>query len=357
MKKTSFFAGAAALALSAASIIPAVNAWAATTSYDNGVTTIPIKRTVTGVSNPVTNTFTYTITPVSSNPTGASNEPTTASIVFNNTTPVSGTATATGSIDFSGTTYSQIGDYYYDITETGSTDTSNYPIDDTQYQAQVSVRYAVDSTTNVPDNNSLVVTLAQLMVNSSDTEGTGDKDEAIWTSGANRTYVEINATTTGNSAETGNCFAYTVEIPVGNGVESGDTFAITSGTECTGGATSVTAGDSATIYLKHGDTATVGQNGTTNQLPIGASYTITKADTNDGYSTKINSIETTTVTKSAVAVDAEGFDDDNVINIENNKTVNPLTGIATNVWTYVIILAAGAAGVVYASKKTVKKEQ
>ncbi len=350
MKKHSLFAGVAAAALALASVLPAANTWANTAEYNGGLNAITITRNVSGVTNPVTNTFTYTITNTDK-PSGATvtNAPTTASVAFSNTAPVSNTATKSTTVSFTNANYSMIGDYTFTISETGSTDTTSYPIDtdNNDYTAIVQVRYYVNPSTNVPDTSRYV---AYVVLENKEGNKVGGADagslEATWGSAAARTYFQIHATTTGNAADPSKCFAYTVNIPAGNGVAAGDTFTVISSTDCTGSAEAVTAGTAATIYLKHNDSATIGERtrATGNQVPIGASYTITKTDTSDGYTTTMDGNSVTTVTKTTVATTATNFATASLTEIENNKNADPMTGIATNIWTYIVLMIAGFFG-------------
>ncbi|MBP5656081.1 hypothetical protein J6X15_00650 [Candidatus Saccharibacteria bacterium] len=368
MKKLSFTAGVATIALVAASILPVAGAFAnqvASADFTNNPLTL--SRTVSGVSNNVTNTFGYTITQ-GTIPSGAtvSGAPATASIVFNNTAPTSGDATATTTVDFSSANFSKVGDYTYTIRESSSTDAVNYPIDtaSNDYTALVQVRYYVDPNTNVPDNSRFVATT--YLTNASDNKVSNNT--ATWGSSAARTYIEAKATTTGNMAETTDCFAYTINIPAGNGVVAGDTFTVSTASTCSGNPSSVTAGTATTIYLRHNDTVTVGQNGLVNQLPVGASYTWTKAsDSNTGYTNKIDGTQQSSVTKTTVAVtnvdcddDSDGagcFDDNNHTDFENNKELDPLTGIVTNFWFYIMLLVAGLVGFFIISRRKQNDEE
>ncbi len=364
MKKLSFVAGASAIALALASIFPAAGVFAntiATSDFEGSP--ITLRRTVSGVSNNVTNTFGYTITSTSTPDGGsANNAPTTASIAFSNKAPSSNEVSGTTTVDFGTTNFSKVGDYTFTISETSSTDPTNYPIDtaSNDYTAIVRVTYYVDPVTNVPDNSRYV---AKIVINNKDDTKVA---QATWGSSAARTYIEVAATTTGNMAETDKCFAYTINIPVGSGVSAGDTYAINANTTCTGSDTSVTAGTPATIYLKHGDTATVGLVGNSSQLPVGANYTLTKTGTDDGYTTKIDGNVKTTINKITVATgntdcesnaDGEGcFDENNHTDFENNKQADPLTGIVTNFWFYLMLLIIGLVGFFIISRKRKEEE-
>ena len=354
MKKLSFTAGVTAIALAVASIIPAAGVFANTVaSADYTGNPVTLRRTVSGVSNPVTNTFTYSITE-SSKPTGSSttNAPTSATIGFNNVTPTDNAVSATTTVDFQSTNYSAVGDYVYKISESASSNATSFPIDtaNNDYTVIVQVRYFTDGS-GIPDNSRYVAHV--IIKNKADSK----VGEASWGSSAARTYIQASAITTGNMGDTDKCFAYTIDIlPDDSGVVQGDTFTILTDTTCTGGDTTVSAGTPATVYLKHNDTVTIGiANRANYQLPVGTSYTWTKIDTDDGYTTKMDEYQRTSITKIAVATDASTFEDDNMTTIENNKQSDPLTGVVTNYWFYLMLLALGLFGLFVINRK--RKEE
>ena len=353
MKKLSFTAGVAAIALALTSIFPAAGVFANTVaSADYTGNPVTLRRTVSGVSNPVTNTFTYTISETST-PDGGSttNAPTTASIAFSNAAPTDNAVSSSTTVDFSATNYSKVGDYVYAIAETASSNATSFPVDtaNNDYTVTVQVRYYTDGS-NIPDNSRYVAHV--IVKNNSDAK----VSEATWGSAAARTYIQASAITTGNMAELDKCFAYTIDILPGAGVVEGDTFTILSETTCTGGDATVSAGTPAVVYLKHNDSVTIGiANRASYQLPVGASYTWTKTVTDDGYTTKMDEFERTTITKIAVATDAADFNANNTTTIENNKQSDPLTGIVTNFWFYLMLLAIGLFGFFVISRK--RKEE
>lgn len=316
--------------------------------FVDDITTIPITRTITGVSNPVTNTFTYTVTPNAGNPSGASGIPTSASIAFSSASPDSShSVTSTGALDFSNATFTTAGDYYYTVTETGSTDSSNFPLDNTTYTAIASVRYAVNG--GVPDPNTLVVTLLQDMQRTG-----GGKEPAVWQSEAPRTYFEILAQTTGNIADINHCFVYTLNIPTGSGISSGDTFSVSTASECTNPST-IIAGQNTTVRLKHNDTLRVGGTGSTvSQLPVGSGYNITLTDA-EGYTATFNGSTMTAGTPQSVtglvAVSSPDFNTKNKAVVTLSKSADVPTSVFTNVLMYLAIFGIGLSGVIYAARK------
>ena len=353
MKKF-FSAGVAAIALAAATF-PATGAFAATIATgDYTGNPITLRRTITNVTNPVNNTFDYTIAK-STTPTGGdvTGFPTSASIAFNNAAPTSGSVQASTTVSFVSANFTKVGDYEFTITESGSSDVSNYPIDTTNnsYKALVQVRYYVDSNTGIPDNSRY--TGYAVIYNKSNAK----VSEATWTSGSSYTYIQATAKTTGNLGETDECFAYTIDID--NATFSG-TYAIDinpTTNPCANSATTVTAGTPATVYLKNGDTVRVGYNGGTYQLPVGVEYTITDINGSDGYTTKMDNATKDSVIKTTVASDAPTFGTANTTAIENNKNQDPVTGIVTNFWFYIMLLVAGIIGFFIISRRKQEDEQ
>lgn len=317
----------------------------AATPFVGDTSTLPIKRTVTTSIN-VTNTFTYAITANPGNPTGATDLPTTANIVFNNVAPTSGTAMQTGTVDFSGATFTTAGDYEFTISEIESTNPSVFPVDPTTYTIIVAVRYNTTS-------HALEATLVQAVK-----DAKGDKVNATWESTAKYTYFEIAETISGNMADVNKCFEYTLNIPAGDGVTTGDAFAANITSSCTDNPSSITAGTPSTIHLASGDVARVGLSGTTNQIPVGAGYTLTLV-ADDGYTATFNSESMTTgtakIVTGLVATDDDSFNTKNKAALVLTKSQDIPTGIFTNVWTYVVVLGISATGVVVASKKFSKK--
>lgn len=356
MKKTisKFTTAVAALATAFSAAISSQTFAVTNIVFADNVTTIPITRTITGVSNPVTNTFTYTVTPNAGNPSGASGIPTSASIAFSSASPDSShSVTSTGALDFSNATFTTAGDYYYTVTETSSTDSSNFPLDSTTYTAIASVRYAVNG--GVIDPNTLVVTLLQDMQKTG-----GGKEPAVWQSEAPRTYFEILAQTTGNMADLTHCFVYTLNIPTGSGIYSGDTFSVSTASECANPST-ITAGQNTTVRLKHNDTLQVGgTSSTVSQLPVGSGYNITLTDA-EGYTATFNGSTMTAGTPQSVtglvAVNSPDFNTKNKATVTLTKNADVPTGISTNIFVYIAIFGIGLAGVAYTARKFHSKKQ
>ena len=305
-----------------------------TTSTDNHAATI--SRTITGTSNKVTNTFTYTVTADSSNPTGTSNIPNSATVAFSNVTPQSGTATATGTLDFAGATFTKNGDYTYTITETSSTTPGLYPVDSTNtYTLKLSVRNA----TATDFTNPKVVTMYWY-----EGEATAasklDPAQLDFTSAANVKTITIGKTVEGTMADPDEYFAVSITV---NG-NDGESYSIT-GTHKSGDPTSIPSGTATTVNLKHGDTITI------SGVPDGKTYSFTETG-GASYQTYING--STTNSKSSGSKTVGTSNSNTIKNVWNQPVI---TGVMTRILPYILIAAIGAAITVFVIARRMNNEK
>ncbi|MBR4262659.1 MAG: hypothetical protein IKQ35_04785 [Bacilli bacterium] len=319
------------------------------TSTGNTTTSWTITREVNDVTNPVTNTFTYTVTAAASNPEPVTLPSTNPTVVFNNVVPVSGTATATGTIDLSSVVFDKVGDYEFIVKETASTDATAYPLDTKEYHLFVSVRYNVDAN-NVPEGTKNATMIVQPTLN-------GTKvSNLLFESNTELTYITLSKGVTGNLADKDEYFAFTVSLPG----TAGDTYTVT-GDHSTDGTTTVnsstyTVGTTTTLYLKHGQSVTIGLNGTINEIPINGSYTITETGATD-YKTYIDGSTTDakTTTKTTVATNASNFSTNNTTAYINNYQSDVLTGIFINILPFVLLIGLAVIGI-YINKRLSAQE-
>lgn len=314
----------------------------------SGSATLDVERKVNDVTNPVTNTFGYTVEADASNPAAVTNLPTSLEVVFNATAPVSGVATETATLDLSAVNFTALGDYKFKITETSSTDSDKYPVDDKTYYMYVSVRNELDA------NNSPTGTLIPTLVSKAKLNDSGDKVDISYESDAVLTNIQISKTVTGNMSKTDKYFAFTVTIPG----TTGDVYKITGAHSTDGSATvnesNYTVGTTTTIYLKHGQTVTIGKDGDINQIPVGASYTI--AENADDYTPSVDGTSGANASKTTVAADDSNYSTNNVTNYVNNKEEASLTGLVVTYWPFVVLIALAGLGI-YGLKKTAKVKE
>ena len=330
---------------------------------DAGKTTsLTITREVEEVTNPVTNTFTYTITPDASNPTGATGIPTSLTIAFDKETPnASNIASKTGTLDFSNATFNELGDYKFKVTETGTTDATTYPLDPattTEYYVYISVRNKVDAN-NTPTGD-LIVTLADQTKN----KDTGNKMDMKFKSKANHTFITLSNNVTGNMARTDKYFEFKINFIDGT---DGEEFLISGDSTYASNPTKlVVGGTNNSVWLKHGETIIIGKKGTVNQIPVGLKYQIVEQGATD-YKTYIDGSTTNSKTSSQkttveapagllMAGPQDEFNANNRTSFENNKEEDVLTGVFINIGPFVGLIALAVVGIFIIKKTSNKKD-
>lgn len=295
---------------------------------------LTITRNIKNVTNNVTNTFGYTVTAASTNPTGATDEPTAFTIEYNNVIPnASNIASKTGTLDFTGATYTKVGDYKYTVQETSS---------------------AVDE--NGVQTGALVATLVSQVINTADREA--GKQDMTYPNESTFTNITVTNNVTGNMADEGEYFKFLLTI---DGT-TGDTYTITGqDTSITYGGSTVTPSTTYTvgatpqyIYLKHGQTATIGKNGELNQIKVGTTYQLIEQDAAT-YKTYING--STTDSKDSGNLTTVKTATSNTIAVVNNKEAITLTGIFLDMAPYIAIIIVLAAVMFIFVKSKRKNEE
>ena len=327
----------AVLAVVAAAVTSMGNAFAATAPTWSGDSSTTIVRQIQKAYGKINNTFTYTIAPEATNPSGATGAPTSASIAFNNTYNTQTTASMTTAVDFSAMQFTQVGDYEYKITETASTNATIYPVDSANsYKTIISVRNNADLTGYVASiymkdkNGDKINTFV------------GTNSEVVFASTPAYTNIQINETASGNSADPNKCFEYELTF------NTTDTYVLSTSSTCSNPAT---VGNGSIISLKHGDTVTIGLNGTNSQIPVGTNYSVTKVDPSDGYTTSMDGTQRTDISKTMVATNASNFNTANVTSIDEHLDSTVPTNAFMNMAIYILLALVGIAGITYVAKR------
>ena len=333
----------------------AIEAPAAVGENRNSPQNIPIERTITGLKNKVTNTFSYTFVEAEGNPAAVTGLPDYTQIVFENSNVYDGIVTRVGYLELSNLTFKEVGDYTFILTETGSTNAGAYPIDPTPYHVYVSVRNEVINGT--PTGQLIATASLQSRVN-----GEGDKVDISFTSQAVLTYAKISKRVEGNMARRDEYFKFRVDL---TGVSDGDRFTI-SGQDATVDyqGNSITtqsvfvAGNDNYVYLKHGQTVLIGSNGTTMELPVSATFSVEEENSN-GYTAWLDE-EQRNNNGGTVLVIADINQPDllsaaNQANFVNKKESSVLTGVTMNVLPFVLLAVVCVVGALVIRKKPTKK--
>ena len=313
-----------------------------------------IKREIAGANTKVTNTFTYTITPAANNPATVTALPT-PTISFTDVEPAA-VISATAEIDFHSVGFTKVGDYYFTITETASSNSANYPVSTDSYIAYVSVRNVTGANGALTGEHEALIGDVRVTGGNKVNDYTGSDTEVVFDGGITRTYVEIAKTVTGNAADQDECFEFDLTFTYAAAV--GVNYDFTTASTCTGNPSSVSGNGTTKVYLKHGDTATVGVNSATNpasyEVPIGSTWSI-KENGAATYNTYFDGSDTissnkTSATKTTVNVGDTNFNANNKIAIKNDKESAPSTGVVFSILPFIIIAMIGIFGAAYVAK-------
>ncbi len=335
----------------AVALIPFANASAWSTS-PTGTTSYTFSREVNNVDDNVTNTFTYTITADSSNPASVTGVPTTTTIVFNDAEPTNNKVSKQGILDLSGAVFTELGDYGFKITETGTTDPSKYPLSSDTFTAWVSVRNVTSGGVLTGEHSAMLVGVTDSAGNKVETDPSEEK--IIFSDGNELTYVEVKVFAKGNSADPNECFK--VNVHFAN--DDDDAYTVKTESTCKNNlallsADGVTGSNIVTVYLKNNDTATIGiADDGMYQIPVGLRYVVIEEGATD-YKTFIDESaedNKTSAIKTTVGVNSQDFNAANVTNIMNVKEITPRTGLDRSVLPYIVVAIIGVFGAFYVIK-------
>ena len=271
----------------------------------------------------------FNVVQSSSNSGTASNYPTVLTFGAGSYNETSHTYTKTCQIDFSGTTFSEYGDYLFELTSVGDTG---------KYYVNVFVDntgYTVDSLVGVGDIS-------------------GKESNPNITIPNPNTYIKIDKQVKGDIADLSKDFTFNVKI---DGY-TGDTYTVVKPDSTTDTYTVARTGTEVTgvnYTIGHNENLTIGKNGTTMQIPVGTNYTIT--ETSDGYTTTykyINRAGATEQTGAVVTDVAMETDTDNEVKFINTKNAEATTGVFYNVLPFMAVIILAVVGIVL-MKKTKNK--
>ena len=342
-----------AIAITAIALIPFANS-SAWTVRPAGAITYTLTREVYDVTDNVTNTFTYSITPEASNPAVATGVPTTATIDFDDVAPLNGKAVKTGTINFSSAEFSQLGEYGFTIKEINTSDEEHFPLSSDEYTAWISVRNVTDND-GKPTGEHVALLTGVTTPSGTKVEAGPTNNKVIFKNGTEHTYIEVKTSTSGNSADRNECFKINIKF---TGDNNGD-YDITSNTTCDNdpeifGIEGINGNGTTTIYLRDGDIATIGdeKDGSLYQIPVGLQYVIEEEGAEDYKTFFDGSSEDSKIsaTKITVGIDDPMFEVSNKTTLDNNKHITPRTGIDLETLPFAIFAIIGVAGLIIVAK-------
>ncbi len=363
-----FWACLAALAFAVLALI--MGAWRAN-AVDSAVTladnpnspqSVKLIREITGVANPVNNYYTYNIVADAGNPAQVSDINSGQALTFTNALPdEENRVSAEMQIDFSTISFRKVGTYRFVVTEGASQYPEHFPIDRTRgYVVEVVVSNRLDG-----DGNPTGEIYAEM---SGLAKFGGGKSDILFSNAAGNSYVEISKRVQGAAGDTDAYFMVDVFIG-GTGSEEytirGLDEHVMYKNRSVDNPTTVTANTTISIYIKHGQTATIGvrEDGLL-ELPIGSYFSATESITPDeGYTTTINGGPNRPDNKMVAAAPSAGgdlsaFNTNNKIDILNKKDGSGVdTGVAIAIAPFIVLLAIGGAGYVALKRSSLSKNK
>ena len=344
--------GLPALAMAAFAIAPRVSAASGVmySSMPGSRTSIPIIRRITNIGGKINVGFRFDFREKEGNPAPVRGLQTSTEIIAIDGGARDGVWTSNNSLMIGSMTFSKVGDYAFELTEVYSSDEDNFPIDTNKYEVYFRVTNKLD------DNNNPTGELNVVLMDYLYSEKAGGKvglNQAIFESVGNYTHVSLENKVTGNAADTDKYFKYRVDF---EGLPEGATLAVNgqdaqadyNGETVPTVSEYIVGEEGLIVYLKHGQTVTIGERAnrgvTFNELPQGTSYTITKLDDDDGYTTSIDGESSLTTTKTVAKPDAVDFTEHNTTVAGNNKEAAVNTGVVLNALPFATVVLAGVGG-------------
>ncbi len=329
-----------AILAASANIANAVNTNAATVALSSP-TTVKICKKITNAYDKTTATFNYTFTAATSGVvTGL---PTNAKVTFSNANyDANHEVSKCANIDVSGITFSNNTPTQVAVT-VAETAVSGYTADNTTYTLLLDLRNTLDSNNNVTGQ-----VATGYLKNSSGTKVT-QFDFSSPKEYSNKD-IQITKSVQGNAGDTNKLFKFTVNVS-GTG-----TYSVNGASSGSGSASSCTAGSNCVVYLKSGDTVRIGYNGTTSQIPVGSTYTITE-DTYSDYTTTVavgtNAATSSRTTGQQTVMPTASA---NAAAFVNTKDSGTPTGVFLNIWPYILLGIISVGAIIYSKKAFADKK-
>jgi len=307
--------------------------------------TINVTKKLIGIDIPDV-VFSFNVEPKDTNPEIINLEENYFNIPFNSESIINDRISeGTYTLDFSTINFTKPGRYEYIVREAGSTNMDVYPKDNNYYTIELNVLNEVDQDNN-PTGNLIVDVYPSAYLN--DSSGKGD----IVFETTPLTYINLSKKVTGDIADTNEYFKFKITI---DGDKDGYTIdgqddIVTYNGQTLNTSRVYNSGIDNYIYLKHGQSVTIGLDGNNYQISSNLSYTIEEMDAQN-YKTYINNSEEDNKTASLITVNRP---ESNTVSYINNNESTVLTGLFVSILPYALLISLSIIGI-YVLKKKSKK--
>ena len=371
-------AGAGAISVASLGVFGAsnANAAAAVSLADNpeSASSITITHDVPDAVFNVTGTFTYKIEKCGLFPDLSNPEPIVGLIDFRDVQlDMFRMATVSTTVDLSDLSFGAAGTYEFCVSEIGAENSQ-----DIDYDRTTEYKFYVDVLNEKNDQGEYTGELKAVLSSSAVDLRSGYKGEIKFTSRPELTYIEVAHEVRGDKANLDQYFGYTVKVdefsvlPQGYDIpiEGIDDYYIDPATgERKRNPSSITAGQTSVIYLKHGQTIELGASGDNNFLPKGIIYSITtKNDSElerlyssqyDGFSINNSGMKRTVLRPGENATEEQIAEYNNNSRVEIVRSISGgvSTGIMVKVIPFVALLMLAGIATVSAKLYAVKNKK
>lgn len=305
---------------------------------------IDVNKRLNGVDNPNAS-FTYEIVPKETNPDNSNLNPNTFSISFDENSVVDNRESyGSYTLDFSNINYSIPGKYEYIVRETSSSNQSIYPKDDNYYTIVLNVLNEVDNN-NQPTGQLIVDVMQSAFLN----ESTG-KGEILFET-APLTYITLSKTVTGDMGDINEYFKFKIEIDGDGFAINGQDNNVVYNGEVINTINTYDASKDNYVYLKHGQSITIGLNDSEYQIPSNVMFTVEEMDASS-YKTYINNGDTN---RKSIVTFVLNTPSSNTFSYVNNHESTVLTGVFISIIPYAILISLSIIGIYVLKKKSKKR--
>jgi hypothetical protein len=355
--------GAAAIVAFAAAVffVPKVSAESGVGQLSmNGTISIPVKRKVTNVFGKTNAEFVYRLTEKEGNPAQVGGLQTKTTMRFNLQPNENNEVEGECKINLQYLRFYKVGSYVLTLSEESTADADNFAIDtEDKYDIMFEVTNVLDSN-QMPTGELAVSLVPQLYSYKANAKV---PLVAQFEAPAIRTYISLTNQVKGAGADADKYFKYAVTMTgVGEGSNiaiSGQSGKIKYNDESVSPSSHyITTGgeDTFYVYLKHGQTATIGLTSIDGedvmQLPATLEYKIEKVDSEDGYAVTMDGESVLESSKTAHEAGSSDFASTNTTTIVNSKDGTVNTGVFVAAWPYLIVSLFGLSGFVIARRLT-----
>lgn len=240
------------------------------------------------------------------------------------------TANLTAAQLFGDTNFTAPGTYVFHLKEEAGSN-PNISYSTAEYDIYVVVSWPED----YPTHTTPVIQ----SIKAHDAQGNKAESASFTNSAAANDSLTISKTVAGAAANTNDSFNYTLSVSGASG-----NYTVTKHSGTTDTTETLTAGTDYSFSLKHGESIVVAN------LPVGATYTVTEADTDYEESNKVDNVESN---EGHVATGTIKNGGDTVV-YKNTKGFGPDTGITMNTLPFVavgVVAVAGGAALVITRRR------